>query len=123
MPRWRPMGTSKSAIYAQDGNECALRIVGRCLVPDAVTTIGENEPHALSLDHILEQAHFGANHRPENLLTIHRYCNTVRGARPFVKWLGVENAARLAERFPRVAPTIYRCLGSEYSVRGVAQWV
>lgn len=110
MPRWRPIGMSKSAIYAQDGNECALKIVGRCLIPEMGTVIGENEPHSLSLDHIREQAHFGSDHRPENLLTIHRYCNTMRGCRPFVQWIGKDNARRIAARFPRVAPTIRQCV-------------
>lgn len=110
MPQWRPIGISKARLYAQDGNDCALKVVGRCLLPDAVATIGENVPHALSLDHILEQVHFGADHRPENLLTIHRKCNSVRGARPFVRWIGKDNARTIAELFPRVAPTIRQCL-------------
>lgn len=110
MPRWRPIGISKSQIYAQDGNDCALKVVGRCLIPNTVTTIGENEPHALSLDHIREQAHFGSDHRPENLLTIHRHCNTARGAKPFLRWVGKGNALKIAQRFPRVAPTIRQCV-------------
>jgi hypothetical protein len=111
MPRWRPLGTSKAQLYSQDGNDCALKVVGRCLLPDADTIIGDNAPNALSLDHILEQAHFGSDHRPENLLTVHRLCNTVRGKRPFVRFVGRENARRIAQSFPRVAPTILQCLG------------
>jgi hypothetical protein len=114
MPRWRPLGCSKSVLFAQDG-DCALKVVGRCLIPDLPGVTGEesaNAPHALSLDHIKEQAHFGADHRPENLLSVHRYCNQVRGKRPFVQFVGRNNARRIADLFPRVAPTIHECLGS-----------
>jgi hypothetical protein len=113
MPRWRPLGIAKSELFAQDG-DCALKVVGRCLLPDLPGVTGvevSNAPHALSLDHIKEQAHFGADHRPENLLTCIDYCNQVRGSRPFVVFVGRENARRLAQRFPRVAPTILECLG------------
>lgn len=112
MPRWRPRGCSKNELFAQDRYECQLRAVGRCLIPDGVASVvGENLPHALSLDHILEQAHFGSDHRPENLLTVHRYCNAARGPRPFVQFVGRKNAERLARLVPRVAPTILACLG------------
>lgn len=114
MPRWRPIGTSKAELYAEDGNDCALKVVGRCLLPDLPAVTGSdmsNAPHALSLDHILERAHFGQDHRPENLLSVHRYCNQVRGYRPFVQFVGRVNAIRLSQRFPRVAPTIRLCLG------------
>jgi 5-methylcytosine-specific restriction endonuclease McrA len=110
MPRWRPIGMSRDQIIADDGAECKLRLVGRCVLPaDTVSTIGSNEPHALSLDHILEQANHGPNPHPSNLITVHRMCNTVRGSRPFLKFVGKNNARILAQMTPRVAPTIRRC--------------
>lgn len=114
MPRWRPLGCSKSDLYAQDGSDCVLKVVGRCLIPDIAGVTGaelSNAPHALSLDHIKEQAHFGQDHRPENLLTVHRYCNQVRGSRPFVQFVGRANALKIAWRIPRVAATVHECLG------------
>lgn len=112
MPRWRPIGCSNKQLFLEDGNECALRAIGRCAVPAEIeTVIGENLPQALSLDHIREQAHHGSDHRPVNLLTMHRHCNRIRGDRPFVQFVGPQNARRIAQLFPRVAPTILACLG------------
>jgi 5-methylcytosine-specific restriction endonuclease McrA len=111
MPRWRPIGMTRDAIISQDGNDCVLRLVGRCVLPDdTASVIGENVPEALSLDHIMEQAHHGADHRASNLLTVHRQCNIVRGSRPFVKFVGRYRAQILAQLCPRVAPTIMACL-------------
>lgn len=110
MPRWRPIGMSRAQIIAEDGQDCVLRLVGRCVMPaDTAPVVGTNEPHSLSLDHIMEQAHHGPNHHPSNLITVHRMCNTVRGSRPFLKFVGKDNARLLARYAPRVAPTIRRC--------------
>lgn len=120
MPRWRPLGMTADAIKASDG-DCVLRFVGRCLLPDDVQSVNAgkqadgslidgNVPHALSLDHIFEQANHGPDHRAQNLLTMHRHCNTIRGSRPFVRFVGRDNAIRIAHLIPRVAPTIRRCI-------------
>jgi hypothetical protein len=113
MPRWRPLGRSAESIKLEDG-DCMYKVAGRCVIPKLPGVIGSehsNANHALSLDHIFEQAHFGHDHRPENLLTVHRLCNSIRGPRPFVRYVGKDGAKKIAERVPRVAPTIMSLLG------------
>lgn len=118
MPRWRPIGISAAELKSTDG-DCMFKIAGRCVMPEIQGVMGaemSNANHALSLDHIFEQAHFGSDHRPENLLTVHRLCNTIRGSRGFVKYVGRDGARKIADRVPRVAPTIERLLRAEYGM-------
>jgi hypothetical protein len=113
MPRWRPIGISSAELKLQDG-DCMYKIAGRCVIPDMPGVTGSdnsNANNALSLDHIYEQAHFGSDHRPENLLTVHRVCNSVRGSRSFVRFVGKDGARKIARAVPRVAPTILGLLG------------
>lgn len=111
MPKWRPIGQTKPEIYSEDG-DCYLRAIGECFIPDSVeSVIGTNDDHALSLDHIYEQARHGANHHASNLITMHRHCNRMRGCTPFVRFIGRAKARQIARQFPRVAPTIMAMLG------------